>query len=80
LTPPDCGWGVWPAARDGLAQELGKPFASTVLDWRVSDTFMLDMWEKLAFLSTLAGMTCGSVAPNAPPLRGSLPPKGGVFF
>ena len=24
----------------------------------MSDTIMLDMWEKLTFLSTLAGMTC----------------------
>ena len=29
-----------------------------VPDWRVSDTIMLDIWEKLTFLPTLAGMTC----------------------
>jgi 2-dehydropantoate 2-reductase len=51
-------WGARDPAQVGLAQELGKPFANTVLDWRVSDTIMLDMWEKLTFLSTLAGMTC----------------------
>ncbi len=51
-------WGARDPAHAGLAQELGTPFANTVLDWRVSDTIMLDMWEKLTFLSTLAGMTC----------------------
>ena len=51
-------WGARDPAHAGLAQDLGKPFANTVLDWRVSDTIMLDMWEKLTFLSTLAGMTC----------------------
>ena len=72
-------WGARDPAHAGLSQELGKPFANTVLDWRVSDTIMLDMWEKLTFLSTLAGMTCGN-GPHAPPLRGSLPPRGGVSF
>ena len=39
-------------------QELGKPFAKTVLDWRASDTIMLGMLDRLTFLSTLAGMIC----------------------
>ena len=55
-------WG----ARDGLhkaqqqtvAEALGKEFTSTMVSWKVSDNIMLDMWEKIAFLSTLAGMTC----------------------
>lgn len=51
--------------------------ANTVLAWRVSDTIMRDKGERLTFLSTLAGVTCGS-GPHAP-LRGSLPPKGAYF-
>ena len=55
-------WG----ARDGLhkaqqqtvAEALGKEFTNTMVSWKVSDNIMLDMWEKIAFLSTLAGMTC----------------------
>lgn len=42
------------AWRRNSANRLPTP----VLDWRVSDTIMLDMWEKLTFLSTLAGITC----------------------
>lgn len=55
-------WG----AREGLhkphqqkiAEALGVAFAKTTVAWKVSDHIMLDMWEKIAFLSTLAGMTC----------------------
>ena len=55
-------WG----AREGLhkphqqkiAEALGMAFANTTVAWKVSDHIMLDMWEKIAFLSTLAGMTC----------------------
>ncbi len=55
-------WG----AREGLhkaqqqqwAEALGAAFANTIVTWKVSDHIMLDMWEKIAFLSTLAGMTC----------------------
>ena len=73
-------WGARDPAHVGLAQELGKPFANTVLHWRVSDTIMLDMWEKLTFLSTLAGMTCGSVAPPRSAASRVAAPRGGVFF
>ena len=41
-----------------IAEALGDAFAKTVVTWKVSDNIMLDMWEKVAFLSTLAGMTC----------------------
>jgi 2-dehydropantoate 2-reductase len=45
-------------SQTALAASLGEAFAKTAVDWRVSENIMLDMWEKLAFLSTLAGMTC----------------------
>ena len=51
-------WGARDPAQEELAQKLGEAFAKTVADWKVSDNIMLDMWEKVAFLSTLAGMTC----------------------
>jgi 2-dehydropantoate 2-reductase len=51
-------WGARDPAHAELAQKLGEAFARTVADWKVSDNIMLDMWEKVAFLSTLAGMTC----------------------
>ena len=51
-------WGARDAAHADLAQKLGEAFARTVVDGKVSDNIMLDMWEKVAFLSTLAGMTC----------------------
>ncbi|MEO8102753.1 MAG: ketopantoate reductase family protein [Betaproteobacteria bacterium] len=51
-------WGARDPAQAGLAKQLGEAFANTVVDWQVSDNIMLDMWEKVAFLSTLAGMTC----------------------
>ncbi len=41
-----------------IAAALGDAFAKTIVTWKVSDNIMLDMWEKVAFLSTLAGMTC----------------------
>ncbi|MEI6738456.1 MAG: ketopantoate reductase family protein [Pseudomonadota bacterium] len=41
-----------------LAAALAIEFAKTPVDWRVSDHVIQDMWEKLVFLSTLAGMTC----------------------
>ncbi len=55
-------WGV----REGLhkpqqqkiAEALGVAFANTTVAWKISDHIMLDMWEKIAFLSTLAAMTC----------------------
>ena len=51
-------WGARDPAHAGLAKTLGDAFARTVVDWQVSENIMLDMWEKVAFLSTLAGMTC----------------------
>ncbi len=41
-----------------LANALGGAFANTPVDWKVSANVIQDMWEKLVFLSTLAGMTC----------------------
>ena len=58
-------WGARHPAQAALAQELGQSFANTGVGWRVSDEIMLDMWEE-----------CG---PQAPPLRGSLPPEGAHF-
>jgi 2-dehydropantoate 2-reductase len=51
-------WGVREPGQNAVANALGKSFASTIVDWRVSENIMLDMWEKIAFLSTLAGITC----------------------
>jgi 2-dehydropantoate 2-reductase len=51
-------WGARDPAQAALAQALGPVFAATELGWTVSDNIMQDMWEKLMFLSTLAGMTC----------------------
>jgi 2-dehydropantoate 2-reductase len=53
---------VWGARGDNpyqhqLAAGLATLFAKTTVSWRVSDKIMLDMWEKLTFLCTLAGMT-----------------------
>jgi 2-dehydropantoate 2-reductase len=51
-------WGPRETSQQGLANALGDAFAKTIVDWKVSDNTMQDMWEKVAFLSTLAGMTC----------------------
>ncbi len=51
-------WGARDPEQQAVAEALGDAFASTVVDWRVSENIMLDMWEKVAFLSTLAGITC----------------------
>ena len=51
-------WGARAPSQDALAQKLGEAFANTTIDWRVSENIMQDMWEKVTFLSTLAGMTC----------------------
>lgn len=51
-------WGAREPSQQPLAEQLGDAFSKTIVDWKVSDTCMLDMWEKVAFLSTLAGMTC----------------------
>ena len=59
-------WGARHPTQAALAEALGQSFANTSVDWRVSGEIMLDMWE-----------VCG---PHAPPLRGSLPPRGGAFL
>ncbi len=51
-------WGARDPAQVQLAQALGQAFVNTVVDANVSDNIMQDMWEKVTFLSTLAGMTC----------------------
>ncbi|MBL8522571.1 MAG: 2-dehydropantoate 2-reductase [Betaproteobacteria bacterium] len=51
-------WGARDPSQQKIANQLGEAFAKSVVDWKVSDNVMLDMWEKVAFLSTLAGMTC----------------------
>lgn len=51
-------WGARDPSQQALAEQLGEAFSKTIVDWKVSATSMLDMWEKVAFLSTLAGMTC----------------------
>ena len=51
-------WGARDPAHAERATALGNAFAKTVVDWKVSDNIMQDMWEKVTFLSTLAGMTC----------------------
>ena len=51
-------WGAREISQEAVANALGKAFASTIVDWKVSENIMQDMWEKVAFLSTLAGMTC----------------------
>jgi 2-dehydropantoate 2-reductase len=54
---------VW-GARDSStlqkerAGQLATAFANTAVDWKVSENIMQDMWEKVTFLSTLAGITC----------------------
>ncbi len=40
------------------ADALEMTFKNSSVDWKVSDNIMQDMWEKVTFLSTLAGMTC----------------------
>ncbi len=51
-------WGARDASQAEPARKLGEAFAATVVDWKVAENIMQDMWEKVAFLSTLAGMTC----------------------
>ncbi len=54
-------WGARNAANAKqieIANALGVAFAKTPVDSRVSDNVIHDMWEKVMFLSTLAGMTC----------------------
>ncbi|HEX4857870.1 MAG TPA: 2-dehydropantoate 2-reductase [Usitatibacteraceae bacterium] len=52
---------IWGARLPGQAEgaaRLGEAFAATKVDWRVSDRIIAEMWEKVAFLCTLASMTC----------------------
>ena len=51
-------WGARDPAQTAAVRKLGEVFANTTVDWKVSDNVMQDMWEKVAYLSTLAGMTC----------------------
>lgn len=41
-----------------VAKALGEAFAKTVVDAKVSEDILHDMWEKVVFLSALAGLTC----------------------
>lgn len=51
-------WGPREPSQQAPADALGQAFSKTSVDWQVSEDIMQDMWEKIAFLSTLAGMTC----------------------
>jgi 2-dehydropantoate 2-reductase len=54
-------WGARDASQAPAVAALAAAYTNvpkTRVEWRVSDNIILDMWEKLAFLSTLAGMTC----------------------
>lgn len=51
-------WGARDASQAPAVAALQAAFSKTRVEWRVSDNIIQDMWEKLAFLSTLAGMTC----------------------
>ena len=51
-------WGARDPSQQTTADALGEAFSKTIVDWKVSENIMLDMWEKVAFLATLAGMTC----------------------
>lgn len=50
-------WGARCPSQAAVADALGGVFALTPVRWQVSRDILLDMWEKLVFLSTLAGMT-----------------------
>ena len=56
-------WGAREASQIEAARVLGDEFAKTAVVWKVSDNIMQDMWEKITYLSTLAGMTCLMRAP-----------------
>jgi 2-dehydropantoate 2-reductase len=51
-------WGARELSQQENSEALGEAFAKTVCEHKVSDDIMQDMWEKVVFLSTLAGMTC----------------------
>jgi 2-dehydropantoate 2-reductase len=58
MDSPGMVWGARDPAQADPAQTLRRAFANTGVDAKVSDNIMQDMWEKVTFLSTLAGMTC----------------------
>lgn len=51
-------WGAREPAQQEAANALGVAFANTIVDWKVSENIILEMWEKIVFLCTLAAMTC----------------------
>jgi 2-dehydropantoate 2-reductase len=51
-------WGARQPSQAAAAQGLGEAFAKSKADWRVSERIIDEMWEKVAFLCTLASMTC----------------------
>lgn len=51
-------WGARFPSQAAAAKLLGQTFEGTKFDWRVSENIMGEMWEKVAFLCTLASMTC----------------------
>ena len=51
-------WGAREPSQHAAANALGDAFTNAISDWKVSENIMQDMWEKITFLSTLAGMTC----------------------
>ena len=51
-------WGAREPAQQDAANALGVAFANTIVDWKVSENIILEMWEKIVFLCTLAAMTC----------------------
>jgi 2-dehydropantoate 2-reductase len=51
-------WGAREPSQRALVDALAAAFAKSKVDWKVSENILLDMWEKVAFLATLAGMTC----------------------
>ncbi len=51
-------WGARVPSQEAAAQALGQAFEGTRCDWRVSERIVAEMWEKIAFLCTLASMTC----------------------
>lgn len=53
-------WGARDASplQQERAQQLADAYAKTAVSWTKSENIIHDMWEKLVFLSTLAGMTC----------------------
>lgn len=51
-------WGARDESQRETVAKLAEAFTPSVVDWRVSENIMQDLWEKVTFLSTLAAMTC----------------------